>query len=172
MGDHGLFNDQKVELIAGEVIVMPPMSEPHAQSLTDTSEKLFEPFIGRFKVRVQQPFDAGENSRPEPDVAVVRPESLSAARPPAQALLLVEISRSTLAYDRSTKASLYASAGVSDYWIVNLIEDTVEVHRQPIEREAAEFGHDYASRVIYTRGQSIALLEVPEVSINVDDMLA
>lgn len=171
MAENGLFEGQRVELIGGEIIDMPPVSEAHAQSLTDTSEKLFEPFIGRFKTRIQQPFYAGENGRPEPDIAIVRPESLNADQPPSEAVLLVEISRSTLHYDQTTKASLYASLGIADYWIVNLVENTVEVYRQPIERAEAQFGYDYANRQIYQRGQSVSLLECPEVSIEVNAML-
>lgn len=171
MAENGLFAGHRVELIDGEIITMPPISEAHAQSLTDTSEKLFGSFIGQFKIRAQQPFNAGENGRPEPDIAVVRPESLDPQQPPAEAILLVEISKATLQYDRTTKASLYASLGILDYWIVNLVENQVEVYRQPIASESAEFGHDYASRQIHQRGQSVALLEVPAVSIDVNDML-
>ncbi len=171
MAEAGWFAEQRVELINGDIIIMPPISEDHAQSLTDTSEKLYEPLIGKLKIRIQQPFFAGDNGRPEPDIAVVRPESLNPKQPPSEALLLIEISRTTLQYDRTTKLSLYASLGISDYWIVNLIENQVEVHRQPIESASAQFGHNYASRQIYQRGQSISLLEVPEVSIDVDAML-
>lgn len=171
MAENGLFAGHRVELINGEIITMPPISEAHAQSLTDTSEKLFAPFMGQFKIRTQQPFNAGENGRPEPDIAVVRPESLDPQQPPSEAILLVEISKATLQYDRTTKASLYASLGIADYWIVNLLENQVEVYRQPIESASAEFGHDYASRQIYQRGQSVALLEVSTVSIDVNDML-
>ena len=171
MAELGLFEGQRVELIDGEIIAMPPMTEMHAQSLTETSERLVEPLLGRYKVRGQLPFHAGENQRPEPDIAVVRPEALNPDTPPSEALLIVEISRSTLEYDRTTKLSLYASIGISDYWIVNLAENQVEVYRQPIERAEAQFGHDYANRQIYLRGQSVALLQVPDVSIEVDAML-
>lgn len=61
---------------------------------------------------------------------------------PSEAALIVEVSKSALQYDRTTKASLYASLGISDYWIVNLIESTVELRRQPIERVATQFGWD------------------------------
>lgn len=171
MAEGGLFGDQRVELIDGEIITMPPISEAHAQSVSKVTTKMTVPLYEQFIIRCQNPFNAGENGRPEPDIAVVRPESLDPLQPPSEAILLVEISRATLQYDRTTKASLYASLGIADYWIVNLVENQVEVYRQPIERANAEFGHDYASRQIYLRGQSVALLEVPTVSIDVDDML-
>ena len=171
MAEIGLFEGQRVELIDGDIIAMPPMSEAHAQSVDNIHEELGEPFRGTFKIRGQNLFNAGEHGRPEPDIAVVRREALRADEPPAEAVLIVEVSRSTLHYDQTTKASLYASIGIADYWIVNLIENQVEVYRQPIPSQSAQFGHDYASRQIYRSGQSIALLEVPEVSIAVDAML-
>ena len=171
MAEIGLFDGHRVELINGDIITMPPISEAHAQSVDKVTTRMTVPLHQGFVIRCQNPFNAGENGRPEPDIAIVRPESLSADQPPCEAVLIVEISKATLNYDRTTKASLYASLGIADYWIVNLVENQVEVCRQPIERERAEFGHDYASRQIYQRGQSIALLEVPEVSIAVDTML-
>ena len=171
MAEIGLFEGQRVEFIGGEIIIMPPISEAHAQSVDKVTTRVTVSLHERFVIRCQNPFNAGENGRPEPDIAVVRPESLSADQPPSEAILLVEISKATLNYDQTTKLGLYASLGIADYWIVNLVENQVEVYRQPIERAGAEFGHDYAHRQIYQRGQSIALLEVPAVSIAVDAML-
>ena len=64
--------------------------------------------------RNQNPFNAGENGRPEPDIAVVRPEALRSEEPPGEAILIIEVSRATLEYDRTTKAGLYASIGIAD----------------------------------------------------------
>lgn len=171
MAENGLFEGQRVELINGEIINMPPITEPHSRCVARVSTRLSLALHERFMIRPQTSFAAGENSYPEPDVAVVSLDSLTADEIPSQAALIVEVSKSTLRYDQTTKVSLYASIGIADYWIVNLIESQVEVYRQPIERASAEFGHDYANRQIYQRGQSIALHEVPEVSIDVDAML-
>ena len=171
MAEIGLFDGQRVELINGEIVDMPPISEFHAQSVDKSTKKLIVPLHENFVVRCQHPFNAGENGRPEPDIAVVRPETLRPDEPPSEAVLLIEVSRTTLEYDRTTKLSLYASLGIADYWIINLAENTIEVYRQPIQRETAQFGWDYASRQIYQRGQSVALLEVPTVSIAVNDVL-
>ena len=173
MAEVGLLPEHGVELIAGEIYELPPISEPEAQTHSNVTARLIRslPKSANFVVRSRAAVNAGEWTRPEPDVAVVRPESLSADEPPSNAILLVEISKATLRYDQTVKASLYASLGVPDYWIVNLIDNQVEVYRQPIERAGAQFGHDYASRQIYLRGQSVALLEAPEVSIEVDAML-
>lgn len=170
MAENGLFEGQRVELINGEIIIMPPITEPHSRCVARISTILILALHERFMIRSQTSFAAGENSYPEPDVAVVILDSLRPDEIPSQAALIVEVSKTTLRYDQTTKASLYASIGIADYWIVNLVENQVEVYRQPIERASAEFGHDYASRQIYQSGQSIALLEVPAVSIDVNAM--
>ena len=171
MTEAGFFEHQRVELIGGDIITMPPISETHAQSLDKITKKLNKTLDDALVTRNQNSFDAGENNRPQPDIAIVRAADLSLHSPPSQALLIIEFSKTTLAYDRSTKLSLYASIGIPDYWIVNLNNNTVEVYRQPIESQEMEFGWDYASRVIYQRSQSVTILEVPEVSIAVDDVL-
>lgn len=172
MAELGLFEGQRVELIGGEIIIMPPITEPHTRSVARTATKLTVPLHEEYMIRSQSSFSAGEHGHPQPDLALVRLDLLEDPDEiPSQATLIVEVSRSTLQYDRTTKLSLYASLGITDYWIINLIENCVEVHRQPIEREATQFGWDYASRTIYQRGQSVSLLEVPSVSILVDDVL-
>ena len=171
MAEHGRFEGQRVELINGEIITMPPITEPHCRCVARISTRLALALHESYMIRPQTSFAIGENSYSEPDVAVVSLDSLVPDEIPSQAALIVEVSKSTLRYDQTTKVSLYASAGIGDYWIVNLIENQVEVYRQPIERAGAESGYDYARRQIYQRGQSIALLEVPEVSIDVDAIL-
>lgn len=167
----GAFEGQRVELIGGHIITMPPISEDHARSVSNTSEELIIPLRGQMKVRSQNPIDAGEHGRPEPDVAVVPLDYENSSGPPAQVDLLVEVSRSTLAYDQTDKASLYASLGIADYWIVNLVENTVEVRRQPIPRENSAFGHDYASTQIHRRGETVSPLCAPQIALLVDDLL-
>ncbi len=171
MAEAGWFAEQRVELIAGDFIIMPPITEPHSRCVARISTALSLALHENFMIRPQTSFAASENSYPEPDIAVVSLDILTSDAIPSQAALIVEVSKSTLRYDQTTKVSLYASVGIPDYWIVNLIENQVEVYRQPIESVSAQFGFNYASRQIYQRGQSIGLLEVPKVSIDVDAML-
>lgn len=91
--------------------------------------------------------------------------------PPSQVELVIEVSDSTLQYDQTDKASLYASLGIQDYWIINIPEETVEVRRQPIARAAARFDSDYSSIQILTRGQSVSPLVAPDVVLQVNDLL-
>src|SRR5690349_838232 len=116
----GLFRDQRAELIEGEIIQMPPMEEPHAAGIEKTRRALEAVFGPNHWARAQMPLRFRPRSAPEPDVAVVPggPDDYQTA--PTAALLVVEVSDASLAYDRGRKASLYARAGIADYWIVSL----------------------------------------------------
>ena len=97
-------------------------------------------------MRTQAPISLDDESEPEPDVAVV----LGSQRDygpdhPARPVLTVEVAESTLAMDRQHKGSLYARAGLADYWVVNLIDRVVEVYREPLPDAEAPFGWGYAS---------------------------
>lgn len=171
MASLGLFDGLRVELIDGEVIEMPPIGENHAQSVTKTSIKLIVALHERLLVRSQNPINAGAFGRPEPDVVLVPLETLGSSEPPRNVELAIEVSDSTLKYDQTDKASLYASLGIQDYWIINLVESTLEIRRQPIPRASARFGFDYAQTQILTPGQSASPLVAPDFSVKVEDLL-
>lgn len=167
----GLLDGQRAELIDGEIIEISPMLEPHALALMKMQDQCYRIFsLADFGVRNQSPFFTGEGYRPEPDIAIVRRADLGAT-PPASAILLVEISDSTLRFDRTDKASLYASVGVEDYWIVNLPDQVLEVRRAPRADSTARFGFDYGSLQTLEIGASIAPLGAPNAAISVTDLL-
>src|SRR2546422_312678 len=115
--------EERVELLEGDIVRMWPQNPAHALAIRNTEEALREIFRMGFDVRVQLPFAAGGASEPEPAVAVIRGHRryfFHAHR--ATAVLLVEVSDSTLDYDRRRKGSAYAVADVLDYWIVNLVD--------------------------------------------------
>jgi Uma2 family endonuclease len=91
---------------------------------------------------------------------------------PTTAVLVVEVSDSTLDYDRGQKASLYARAGIADYWIVNLVDRRLEVRRTPIADTTQALGHGYASVTELVPPATISLLAAPHVSFAVADLLA
>ena len=167
----GLFDGLRVELIDGEIVEMPPIGENHSVSVGRTTKRLNIALSDALFTRPQCPINAGTLGRPEPDVAVVLTSNLVRGEAPSQVEFVVEVSDSTLKYDQTDKASLYASLGIQDYWIINLVESTVEVRRQPIARGAARFGFDYASLQILTRGQNASLLVAPDVVLQVDELL-
>src|SRR5205085_9281167 len=120
-----------VELIDGEVIRMTPQRDEHAMSLTLAEETARRAFGTGYTYRVQMPFNISSSSEPEPDLVVVRGMPRSIRKHPTTAVLVVEISDTTLMHDQRRKARLYASRGIRDYWIVNLIERRLEVRRRP-----------------------------------------
>ncbi len=114
----------------------------------------------------------GEGYRPEPDIAVVRRADLSLLTPPSSALLIVEVSDSTLRFDRHEKASLYARAGVEDYWILNVEGRALEVRRAPRIDGAAPYGFSYGALQTLQIGENAAPLAVPDAAIAVADLFA
>jgi Uma2 family endonuclease len=120
------------------------------------------------RVRVQLPIALDEDSEPEPDVSVVS-GPLANADPalPSRALLIVEISDSSLTLDRTEKASLYARAGIADYWILNLTERVLEVHREPTPGSTAPYGWRYRLIHRLAGGDVISPLAAPRSRIPV-----
>jgi Uma2 family endonuclease len=162
----GLFAPgERVELVDGEILTATPQGSLHATSVRLTEDVLRAAFGPGFDVRAQLPLALGSASEPEPDLVVVtgNPRHYRNAHP-AGALLVVEVADSTLEFDRQRKGKLYAGAGIDDYWIVNLIDGCVEVHRQPLNG-------CYCSVRRILPGDRIAPLAVPESMISVADLL-
>lgn len=146
MADLGWFHGVKAELIDGEIMVQSPQNPLHSCITDQVQDVLRQVFGTGFWVRMQLPLDLGAPIEPEPDVSVVRGSRLDyLRRHPTDPVLLVEVSESTLAYDRGEKASLYASAGVADYWIVNLVDQCLEVCRQPVQDGSQPHGWRYVA---------------------------
>jgi Uma2 family endonuclease len=124
-----------------------------------------------FWVRTQVPLNLSEETDVEPDVTVVPGKPRDYPEHPTTALLVVEISETTLDYDRGRKGSLFAAAGLADYWIVNLIDDQLEVYRNPVADPSEPFGFRYADQIILRRGDQIAPLAAPQANIAVADLL-
>ena len=122
-----------------------------------------------FLVIAQLPISLSDDTEPEPDVAVVagRPDDYREGHP-RTALLVVEVSDSSLQYDRNRKSRIYAAANVADYWIVDLNQGRVEVRRQPT---ATDSGHEYMELKVYSAADSVSPLIAPAVSIAVADLL-
>ncbi|HEX7671367.1 MAG TPA: Uma2 family endonuclease [Polyangiaceae bacterium] len=164
LSDEGFYRRERVELIQGIVVEMSPIGPTHADPLDVLMEKLVPLLIGRARVRVQQPFALGDDSEPEPDLAIV-PPGRYADRHPDRAFLIVEVAETSLAYDRDTKAPLYAAAGVPEYWIVDVSGKAVEVLDEPAN------GRYGRSR----RFDRTATLPVPgfdDIQVCIDDLFA
>jgi Uma2 family endonuclease len=165
--------DERVELIGGEILLMSPQRNRHVAAVNRATKICERCFPQGFWVRVQASLAIpGEDSMPEPDVAVVPGEIDEHTEDyPTGAVLVIEASDTTLALDRGRKASLYASAGIPDYWLQNLVEGWLEVRRNPIPSPAAPFGWEYGSVTVYRRGESVAPLAAPECCVPVEELL-
>ncbi len=171
--DAGFFApDARLELIEGEIFESMTQRTPHSVAVMLAQDVLTAIFSTGFRVRVQLPMVFGISSKPEPDLAVVEgtPRTFLESHP-STAVLAVEISDTTLVTDQTTKSSLYARAGVEEYWIVNLVDRTLEVRCQPFEQADALFGWAYRSTQILLPGESLAPLRAPDASVNVDELL-
>lgn len=128
-----LTENDRVELIRGEILAKMPIGPRHAASVTGLNEALGPQCAGRATLRIQDPIRLPD-SEPEPDLSVVRrrADRYASDHPrPADILLIAEVSDSSLDEDRTVKRALYAEAGIVEYWIVNLVDDCLEVHRDP-----------------------------------------
>jgi Uma2 family endonuclease len=172
MAKLGFFTEQRVELLDGEILVMSPQNENHCSGIRLLALVLDEVFGPGYWPRVQMPLNLSVYCQPEPDVAVVQLNPRTPNRTaPTTALLVVEISDSTLRQDQRFKANMYAAHGILDYWIVNLVDRQLEVRRDPIADASEPFGHRYATLTILTLGQSIAPLALPTGTVAVADLL-
>jgi Uma2 family endonuclease len=135
MAEAGILRpEDRVELIEGELIAMSPAGGAHILRVMRLNRLLGAAVGDRALVSVQSNVRLGEFSEPEPDLALVRPTYDGAAPPlAAELLLVIEVSDSSLRYDRTTKAALYAQHGIAEYWIVDVAAKAVTVHRAPRE---------------------------------------
>lgn len=173
LAELGMFGRQRVELIEGAIIRLPAQKNLHAISIDLTQDALRGAFGPGFWIRIQLPLHLGPRSAPEPDLAVVLGRSRDYLKTdhPQTALLIAEISDTSLAYDRFRKASLYARAGIADYWIVDLIDRRLEVRRSPVADPAMRYGFGYADESVLTESDFVSPLAAPAARIAVGDLL-
>ncbi len=170
MAELGFFHGKRVELIRGEIVEMSPMKSPHATSIRLMEKLLAKAFGEGFDVRSQLPMSFSKNDEPEPDIAVVNGTIRDYADAhPKSAVLLVEVSSSTLRFDREEKAELYAENNIGEYWIVNLKQRRLEVHRRP--QKEKNLGFFYSQVIVVSEDESISPLAKPKAKINVADIL-
>jgi Uma2 family endonuclease len=144
----------------------------HLAAITATQDALRLAFGSGYWVRPQGSLDLSPHGVPSPDLAVIPGSHRGAGRTIVKsALLVVEVSDTTLAYDRYHKAPLYAAGGIADYWIVNLVQGQLEVYRDPVADSTQLFGFRYGTRTILDPPDVISPLAAPQASITVADLL-
>ncbi|MGH7314939.1 MAG: Uma2 family endonuclease [Candidatus Rokuibacteriota bacterium] len=171
--DLGAFGpEDRLELIGGQLVVREPQGRPHSTGIRLVARALRAAFGPAWNIEAQLPVALDEESEPEPDVAVVAGEPRDyLASHPSRPALVVEVALTSLAFDREEKASLYARAGVADYWIVNLVDNVLEVYRNPVADPQAAYGWRYASTATLRTGGSVTPLALPHSAIQVSDLL-
>ncbi|HUO63895.1 MAG TPA: Uma2 family endonuclease [Terriglobales bacterium] len=162
----------RVELVAGELLVREPQGSPHATGIRAVEEALRSALGSGWEVRTQMPVALDDESEPEPDV-IVAPGSFRdySHAHPSRPALLVEVADSSLAYDREDKGSLYARARVPEYWIVNLEERVLEVYRESGPDAAAAHGWTYRTTQRLGPEDCVTPLAAPSARIRVADLL-
>jgi Uma2 family endonuclease len=173
MAEAGVFRpDERVELIGGRIVTMSPQNSPHFTAICLVEDRFRAIFGAGYVVRVQGPLDLSPSSQPEPDIAVVRGNVRDyASAHPTTALLIVEVSESSLTFDRGEKACLYASAGIPEYWLVNLLDRRLEAYRDPVSMTGQPYGYGYQSGTHYFAADVVTPLAAPQGVIKVADLL-
>lgn len=161
--DLGAFHDERIELLDGWLVEMSPIGPPHSSTVQKLNALLVPALIGRASVRIQSPYAASENSEPEPDVAVVPLGDYDTAHP-GEAYLIVEVAQSSLSRDRGLKRSIYARSGVPEYWVVNLIDKSIEVYSHPCDG-------DYEFKRSIAHSESVMLSRFPDICLRVADIV-
>ncbi|MGL4611473.1 MAG: Uma2 family endonuclease [Trueperaceae bacterium] len=156
----GIFENQHVELLDGELIIMSPPNPPHAITTGELRDALGNAFINKAKVWMQNPLrlseDMEDKNLPLPDVLVLRPRVYRDHPRPEDVFLLVEVALSSAKDDREKKLPLYAQYGIQEYWIVNLITKHIEVYTDPVDI-------DYLTKRSYQLTEAFALKAFPDV---------
>jgi Uma2 family endonuclease len=171
--DHGFLDeDEPIELLDGLLLVKDPQSSPHRTAVLLVAKAVERAFGEGWFVQTQSPIVLDDRSEPEPDVCVVRgsPRDYVDSHPTRPALI-VEVAQSGLRTARGRRAAAYARAGIGDYWIVNLVDRVLEVHREPARPGPARRHWGYAAIESLGAGATITPLAAPSAGIRVSDLL-
>jgi Uma2 family endonuclease len=163
LADLGAFENEKVELLDGIIYEMSPQGREHSDLVALLNELVVKALPPTHQLRPQLPFALSDYSMPEPDLVVV-PRRPFGAGHPTEAVWMVEVAASSLAFDRDFKMRLYATGNVPEYWIVNADELQIEVHRDPS-------GPRYRSVLTYDRFARINPLAFPALGLCLDDLI-
>jgi Uma2 family endonuclease len=159
----GVFGEERVELLQGTLIAMSPQGTLHAAVIARLTRILARGLGDDVTLRVQSPFAAAEDSEPEPDFAVVPPGDYLDDHP-SQAMLIIEVADLSRRKDREVKAGIYATAGVTEYWLVDLIDWKVEVWSAPVSGR-------YMRHVTASPGDTLTPVAFPNLPMRVGDIL-
>lgn len=161
-----LHEDDRVELLDGEVVVMPPIGDSHAACVRDLVNLLPVRVAGRAIVDAQNPLRLDEHSEPQPDITLLkpRPERYPAHPRPADVLLAIEVGESSVHSDRTIKAPLYARSGIQELWLIDLTRKEILVCRRPTTG-------GYSEITVRKHGDTLSPQALPELALRVEEIL-
>ena len=174
MGARGYFDGKRVELIFGEIVEMGPIGWPHALAVGLVADALRAAFAIGYWLNIQQPFavpGSQPGSEPQPDVAVIPGSPRDCADHPTTAALIVEVADTTLSNDTTTKAELYATAGIADYWVLDVTGRELHVFRDPQPLPAGLGATAYRTHLTLAPTDRVAPLAASAASVLVSDLL-
>ncbi len=172
--EHGVFPpDERLELVGGDILgPIPPISPAHATAICTVGDAVRLHQSPTRYLRTRMPLYLSEDSMPEPEIALVDGDPRDYTEEhPRTAILVAEVSVASPKWHRTYRANLYASAGIPEYWIVNLHERLLEVHRNPAASPSQPFGHGYRSIQRLTEAETVAPRFAPDIHIAVADLL-
>jgi len=171
--DLGVFHeDERLELLDGHLMVREPQGSLHGVAIELADSALRAALGPGWRVRVQLPVALDDDSEPEPDLSVVIGDPRDGRHQhPSRPALVVEVAESSLLFDREAKGPLYARAGLPEYWIVNLVDGVLEVHRDPRAVSGSLGDWRYATRLVLDRASVAVPLAAPTARIRVADLL-
>ena len=168
MAEAGILTENdRVELIDGEIIKMSPIGSRHAACVKGLIQLLPQRMGATALLSVQDPIRLNDFSEPEPDVALLRPRSdryVQAHPMPSDVLLVIEVADTTALSDRNVKVPLYARAGIPEVWLIDLPQDLIEVYAQPADSV-------YQVQRQARRGMQVTAETIPQLSLSIDDVL-
>lgn len=168
MAESGILQpDERIELLEGQIIQMAAKGTVHSASVSRIEQVLRHRLGDRVLLRFQDPIRLNDYSEPEPDVAVVRPSPnfYETHHPtPSEVFLLIEVSDTTLKFDRETKAPAYGRSGIAEYWVLDVNDRKLHVYRMP---DAT----GYQSEAILAEALTVAPLAFPDCMITIQEML-
>jgi hypothetical protein len=167
MGEAGILcEDDRVELIEGKLLNMPPIGSPHAGKVNRFNRLLSNILGNKAVLALQNPVRLGKRSEPQPDITILRPRDdfYEKSHPqPKDVLLLIEVADTTARYDREVKVPLYAAYGIPEVWLIDLQAKRVEVYLQPSK-------NGYRQRLRPTNDERLTPSLLPDVSLAIADL--
>lgn len=168
MADAGILSeDDRVELLDGDIIVMPPIGDWHAGGVKFFNNTMLPKLLGRAMIAVQDPVRLDEHSEPQPDVTLLqwRDDFYRNGHPgPGDVLLLIEVADSSIEFDRTAKLAAYARAGIPEFWIVNRPSRRIESYADPT-------GDSYTTVRYFNPGETVAPLAFPDIAMDVNQVI-